>query len=66
MHRDTTAMESIAQRLEEVSAMLFCCLSIDTDLRAAYSTKHNIHAVGDAQHPGDTAGSNTYTSMVSF
>ena len=66
MQRDTTAMESIAERLEDVSVMPFCCLFIDADLRATYSTKHNIHAVGDAQHPGDTAGSNTYTSMVSF
>ena len=57
MQRNTTAMESIAERLEDVSTMPCFCLSIDADLHAAYSDNHNIHAgVGGAQHSGDTTG----------
>ena len=59
-------MESIAERLEEVSAMPFFRLFIDADLHAAYSTKQRIHDVGDAQHSGDTTGSNPHTFMVLF
>jgi len=55
-------METISERLDEVSAMPFFCLSIDSNLRASYSTKHKI---GDAQHLGGT-GSNHRTSMVTF
>ena len=56
IQRDTTAIESIVERLEDVSTMPCFCLSIDADLHAAYSTKHSIHALGDAQHSGDTTG----------
>ena len=41
-------VNGITDRLKDVSAMPFCCLSIDADLRGTYSTKHD-HSTQEIQ-----------------
>lgn len=52
--RDMEVMESIGERLEEISSSLFCNLSISNDLRIAYSGKCKISSTTNTDNTSTT------------